>query len=305
MKRFVIRIILLSLIVLAIDTAFGYAFNYLQSHSKGGATHRMEYIANSMTDSILIMGSSRAIHHYDPRIFVDSLDLSSYNCGLNGMGIIYNYGQYCLFKERHVPKIIIYDICDQFDLLTKVPNDRYLDGLRPYYDRVSIDSIFYSIDKTEKYKMMSQMRKYNGHFTSLVLYYLRPNNDYILGFKPLKGQMAYEPQKSKEENAIILDSIKIKYLEKLIHETRENGTKLIFCISPTYGGADEITYQSVMDLAKANEIPVLNHYNDSSFILKKEYFKDSYHLNEAGAQEYTKTIVKEIREITHKHPTTD
>lgn len=297
MKKFILRICLFGLLVFIMDTAFGYIFKFLQSHSKGGETYRQEYIANTMRDSILIMGSSRAIHHYDPRVFVDSLGLSSYNCGLGGNGIIFNYGEYCLFKNRYVPKVILYDLYDQFDLIAGLPNERYINALRMYYDKEDIDSVFLAVDRTEKYKMLSKMRRYNGRFISVLSNFMRSKKNDILGYEPLKGQLNYELTKQDRMDNVIYDTLKLKYLRNLISETESKGTKLMFCISPIYGGGDESIYNPIKELAKKENIPFLSYYNDSSFIFRKEYFKDSKHLNSEGAEEYSKKIIKEIREI--------
>ena len=160
MKKFLFKILLLSIIIFVTDKSIGCIFKFLQHHSKGGDTGTMEYIANNMNEDILIFGSSRAIHHYDPRIIADSLLESCYNCGRDGNGIIFSYGMYQLFKDRYTPKVIIYDIMDEYDLL-KNDNEKYLDWLRYYYNKSEIDSIFITVNSNEKYKMISQMRRYN------------------------------------------------------------------------------------------------------------------------------------------------
>jgi len=50
-------------------------------------------------------------------------------------------------------------------------------------------------------------------------------------------------------------------------------------------------------LAKEEKVPLLNHYTDKCFTTKKEYFKDSYHLNHIGATAYTKMIAGEIKQL--------
>lgn len=294
MKKFIIRILILFLIVYVVDWTCGHFFRYLQLHTKGGVTGRMEYIANDMTDSVLILGSSRAIHHYDPRIIIDSLGLSTYNCGKDGNGIIYNYGQYCLFRERYSPKIIIYDLIGEFDLIKKYPNERFLGGLRPYYDYKGIDSIFIEVDSLERYKMMSQIRRYNGSFISIIYNFFCSRRDDILGYIPLKDTMDYEPERNDYGERINYDTLKLTYLEKLINDTKKDRIKLIFALSPIYGGGDTAVYQYVINLAAKYEIQFINQYNDTSIIFNKQFFNDSFHLNEFGATEYTKKIVKEI-----------
>ena len=93
------------------------------------------------------------------------------------------------------------------------------------------------------------------------------------------------------------DSVKIKYMRKLIHEARRKGTKIIFCISPRYGTTPNSDLDPIIKLAKEENVPLLNHYTDKRFTTKKKFFEDSFHLNRVGATAYTKMIVGEIKRL--------
>lgn len=297
MKRLIIKLTMFFLTLVIVDFFFGEVFKYFQTHSKGGATYRMEYIANKMKDEIVIMGSSRAIHHYDPRILQDSLGLTSFNCGLGGNGIIYNYGQYRIFKERYAPQILIYDIYDQYDLVKGLPNERYIDGLRLYYEKMGIDSVFMSVDSMERYKMLSQMRRFNGKFISVFSNFLYGHETEMNGYVPLEGRMNYEPKKNTESFGIEYDNLKLHYLRRLINESKSQGAKLIFAISPRYGGSNDSVYRLIKEIAMKEGLMFLDYYNDSTIVFNRSYFKDSGHLNEVGATVYTKKILKDIEQV--------
>lgn len=257
MKKFIAKIILLLVILFFVDELTGHLFKYMQYHSKGGDTGRMTYIADSMNEDILIFGSSRAIHHYDPKILEDSLQLSCYNCGRDGNGIIFSYGMYRLFRDRYSPKIIIYDVIQNFDLIDEGNNEKYLDWLRYFYDKPGIDSIFADIDRSERYKMIPQMRRYNGKFIQITSDYIRPQQSDIKGYRPLEGIMKYEPIESNtsSKKSIRIDENKLKYFKMLIKDCKERNTKLIFMVSPKYKGNEDNTYKVIMQLAKAENIP--------------------------------------------------
>ncbi len=296
MKKFLFKILLLSIIIFVTDKSIGCIFKFLQHHSKGGDTGRMEYIANNMNEDILIFGSSRAIHHYDPRIIADSLLESCYNCGRDGNGIIFSYGMYQLFKDRYTPKVIIYDIMDEYDLL-KNDNEKYLDWLRYYYNKSEIDSIFITVNSNEKYKMISQMRRYNYKFLQIISDYIHPQQFDIKGYRPLDGTIKYEPKEiNKESNEPIqYDDLKFKYFKSLIKECKRKGTKLIFMVSPKYKGNEKQSYEAIIQLAKNENVPFFYHYNDDEISSNKNYFEDSMHMNKYGAEKYTKKIIKEIK----------
>lgn len=296
MKNFIFKILLLIVFLLIIDKSIGIIFQFMQHHSKGGDTGRMEYIVNRMNQDILIFGSSRAIHHYNPQIIEDSLQMSCYNCGKDGHGIIFSYGMYRLFKDRYVPKAIIYDVIDIFDLINEDNNEKYLDELRYYYNKPGIDSIFINVDKNEKYKMISQMRRYNYKFIQVASDYISPKQQDIKGYRPLEGTIKYKPIKNNNSNkSIQYDNFKLEYFKLFIKDCKEKGTKLIFMVSPQYKGEKKQSYEAIIQLAKEENIPFFDHYNDNEISSNKKYFKDSMHLNKYGAEKYTKKIINEIK----------
>lgn len=127
--------------LVGLDLLSGFIFREMTNKAKGGDTARNEYIAHKVDAPILIFGSSRAIHHYVPKIFRDSLGIDCYNCGQDGMGIILFYGRYKMITQRYIPKVIVYDVLSGFDL-EQGDNYSYIGWLKPYYDIPGIDSIF-------------------------------------------------------------------------------------------------------------------------------------------------------------------
>ena len=119
-----------------------------------------------------------------------------------------------------------------------------------------------------------------------------------LGYIPLDGTMEHQPKPySAEYTNQEPDSVKLKYMRKLIHDAQTKGTKVILCISPRYGASPNGDLDPIIKLAKEEQVPLLNHYTDKRFTTKKEYFKDSFHLNRIGATAYTKMIASEIKPL--------
>lgn len=295
MRKFIQRIIIFIIAIVLLDQLAGWGLNYLQNHAVGGDTGRNNYICNQTQENILIFGSSKAIHHYDPRIVEDSLHMSCYNCGNDGNGIILLYGRYKMIKERYTPKIILYDVTSGFDLVQN-DNHKYIDWLRPYYNRQGIDSLFWSVDYTERYKMLSQMYRYNSKILQLIADNFAPQQQDIKGYRPINKVMEYEPEIKSNDTPLQYDSLKLFYLEQLIKEC--NGkTQLIFFISPQYKKTKSDEYQPLSNLCKRYNVPLLNHNNDEEFIYSKDYFYDSVHLNEKGATIYTKKIIDELKKM--------
>jgi hypothetical protein len=134
MKNSISKIVLFFVIVAVIDICFGKGMDYMHAHAKGGITREMNDVCLNSQYEVLVMGSSRAHHHYVPEIFTDSLGISCYNTGKDGNGIILMYGIYQMVSNRYKPSLIIYDIAKGFDIYKNSidkDNTRYVSLLKP------------------------------------------------------------------------------------------------------------------------------------------------------------------------------
>lgn len=299
MKKFVIKVFCFLLIMFILDRGFGFAMNFLKEHAKGGYVGHHNHIIKETSEEILVFGSSRAIHHYNPRILQDTLGMSCYNCGQDGNGIILFYGWWQLMRERHLPQYVIYDVNPEFDLL-KGDNIKYLGWLRSEYDNDSIKSIFDEIDFTEKYKMQSMMYRYNSKFLQFITDYLHPvyqiSED---GFLPMVGEM--DKMKLKEPVMdIIFDNVKIQYLKRLSKDVTKAGCKLVFVASPIWYGKDEICFEPLKEICKEYDIPFYNYSKDSIFVKNDSMFRDGNHLNEKGADVFTSILAHQLQSVINR-----
>lgn len=298
MKKFLLQIVLFLAILYIIDRVAGYTFSYMSRHSKGGYVKHHNYITDGVNEDLLIFGSSRAIHHYNPQIIEDSLHLSCYNCGQDGNGILLYYGWWQIIKEHYLPKVIIYDVTTSFDLTVGEDNHKYLGWLKESYERAKVRDIFEDVDKTEKIKMMSQMYRYNSKFHQIAADFIYPL--YVVkanGFLPLQGEVEIMRIKKKEtdspENQIQFDPLKISYLNKFVDEAE--GVKLIFVVSPMWYGIIPETLEPIKNICQERGIPFVDFSNDPKYVHNNEYFKDGSHLNARGADEFTHDLVVELK----------
>ena len=295
MKKFLLKIALFFAFLFVIDRVAGYTFSYMSEHSKGGYVKHHNYITDGVHEDLLVFGSSRAIHHYDPQIISDSLGLSCYNCGQDGNGILLFYGWWQIIKEHHHPKVIIYDITPGFDLNAGDDNHKYLGWLKELYERANVSDIFEDVDKTEKFKMMSQMYRYNSKFHQIAADFVYPL--YVVkanGFLPLQGEVdMMRIKKSQAKTKVQFDPLKISYLNKFIDEA--DGVKLIFAVSPMWYGIDTEDLAPIRDICHKRHIPFIDFSNDSKYVHNNAYFKDGTHLNARGADEFTRDLMMELR----------
>lgn len=273
------------------------AIKYLQEHAKGGLVGRRNYILDHSKEEILIFGSSRALHHYNPQIIEDSLGLSCLNCGIEGMGMPMFYGWWTIIKERYKPKLIVYDLTPGYDLYVGEDNHKYLRDLKERYDMPGISDIFERVDKTERIKMMSYMYRYNSVFMQILGDYVHPRvNTGEKGYLPIEEEFDPMLTRQQETNNTSIDSLKSAFVELFIRDIRnERDTKIVIALSPIWYIKPFDNLEWLLKICKENEVPLLDYSMNSRFNLNNSFFRDGVHLNSNGADEYTRELVKEIK----------
>lgn len=296
MKKFLINIAIFFAIVAFVDVSLGKIFHYLQWNIAGGRTGKEYYACKKANEDILIMGSSRAAHHYDSQIISDSLGMSCFNAGEDGNGIIMQYGRWKMISERYTPKLIIYDICSIYDV-EENDNMAYVDRLKPYCGDQAVRDYVTGLYPLERLKLFSKMYCYNYKFFE-ILSDCRSTYDLVNGYSPLEGHMlqSIADRPMVKKNNLKEDNIKIKYLENLIKEADQKGTSIVFAISPSWRGGqyDISAFSTIIELAERYSIPFYN-YIGSSICNNADYFKDSYHLNKKGASFFSQDLSRQLK----------
>lgn len=300
MKKFILKILLLFAIVAVGDVIFGICMDHVYKSVKSGGQGRSNHIANEVKADIVVFGSSRAIHHYNTLLMQDSLGMTTYNCGEEGNGILLDYGRLLMLKKRYTPKIIIVDITPSFDLL-KSSDGLNMEWLRPFYDYDGIKELFHDFDSNERYKMLSSTYKYNSFFFMRIASYLSGNElvEKENGFIPTKGFMNPKKKNILKDLPIEYDSLKVEYLQKFI--SLANDSKLYFIISPVWYDlrtkrAEET--KLLKDICEEKDIPLIDFTYDTKYIGNDSLFLNGTHLNGKGADEFSKDVVKIIRQST-------
>lgn len=297
MKRFLINIAIFFAIVTVVDLSLGKMFHYIQ-FTAGGRTGAEYYVCEKANEDVIIMGSSRASHHYVPEMISAKLGKSCFNAGQDGNGIIMQYGRWKLLSKRHAPILLIYDITTDFDLLAN-DNARYIDRLKPFCGDRSVKDYVSTIFPMENYKLLSNLYCYNYKFIEMSFDYIR-NGDYMAtrGYLPLSGHIrseVVERQAEEKERSFVTDAMKMHYLEQLVKEAKEMGTQVVLVVSPSWrgGGYTAEAFSLVRQLAERYGVQFYE-YIDSEYCDNPDLFEDSSHLNDVGAREFTMDFISRL-----------
>ena len=297
MKKYLLKIVLFFGVVAVMDVGFGLACEWLQAHAKGGRMKSVRQTALVQESDIVVMGSSRAHHHYVPSILTDSLGLSVYNAGVDGNGIVLASGLYDMMAKRYTPKVIIYDVEPAFDINVYAEdgnNTRYIGWLRPYFADKQVREIITAVDPSERYKNLSGMFRYNSKIVDLLKDQLVMSDYAKDGFAPLKGEMDSEPKIQEKSIAAVQDTLKLKMMEEFISRLSRTETKLIMLASPKYGALSSEVFNPIKEICNRYGVAFWDYYSDTQF-QKMDYFKEPMHLNEKGSREFTAYLAERLK----------
>lgn len=298
MKKFVLKATLFVLTMVLVDFLSGLLFSELNSHAKGGNTRLNYYLANECDADVLVMGSSRALHHYVPQI-VDSLGGKAYNLGGDGMGVILSLGRYRLCAENKIPKIVILDI-SSFDYV-KDDKSKYLKFLRPYGDREKIRNIISQIGEPFlQLKMMSNMYRNTSRIIHNIGDLFVQENLNYRGYKPIfkTCQNCDETTVFVDDSSFVLDSVKLNIFDQFVNEVSRHGAKLYLSVSPVYSFSRvdklPILYAYAEELSKKYNVPLINNFFVQGISDDANLFSDATHLNNDGAIAFSHKFIKDV-----------
>ena len=72
--------------------------------------------------------------------------------------------------------------------------------------------------------------------------------------------------------------------------------KIIFVASPTWYGSSNDTYLPIKKTCYRRNTPFVDYSTDKKYIHHYKYFKDGTHLNAIGADEFTKDLIKDLKQ---------
>lgn len=296
---FFFRILIFCLLLVLTDLLLGTFFQSFYKSSRYGILGRQVYCFSRSDEDMLILGPSTASHNYVPSILGDSLGISCYNAGSDGMAVYYHYAVLSNYKGARKPQLVVYDLStlDWYKSNTLTFTlEAALDRLSPHYGEIpELDTLFALNGQTEKVKQYSSMYRFNSKLVQLIKCHWIPSYE-DAGYEALQDVMPVNAVMEVHEGGGVEEKEKIQYLQKLIDYTKVHHIRLIMVISPKYYRLQQDDYRLGKEIAARNNIPVIDLMNAPE-LMKPEYFADEAHLNDRGARLFTALVGKEIRKM--------
>ena len=299
-KNTIVFLVVLVAVFGVVDFVFGKAAQKLLFGMPAAPNElaRRNYVINRSDEECLILGSSRAAHHYNPSIIQDSLNLTVYNAGLDGHGISYADGVIKARIQRSLPSLIILE-CSSIELQHSWLSS--INSLKPYYSKYpSILEFSQSVNgNNEKIKSKFAFYRFNSTLLPMIKTYFSKQEDKQKGFVPLDNSVSkvIVNDIQKESSIERIDSVSNIVLADFIATCKNRGINLVICYSPILGNVkDEAMLLS--NRFQELDVPFLDFSDDSTFINHPNLlFKDNTHLNKDGADIYSRIVAHKIKGI--------
>lgn len=249
---------------------------------------------------LLIFGASRACHGYITSIFEDSLKMTSYNVGRDGLNIFYQLAMLKSILKRHTPKIIILDNIGNFEKY-QLSYDR-LSALLPYYrTHEEIRDIVRLKSRFERIKLLSEIYPFNSLLGKIILgntVVSKKNDVDNKGYVPYYSKWTGRLESLDKFHFGALDSAKINAFHEFLNLSKSAGAEVFVFYSPIHikiknDKDDEICKV----LCDDNHVPYFNYSNDTAFLNYSYLFKDNSHLNHDGAVVFSQLVARKVKNV--------
>jgi hypothetical protein len=296
-KKFLKNLCILCTIIFLLDRSLGFVMQYFYEKQTQGETAITTYAIEKAKEDIIIFGSSRASHHYDCRIFRDSLGLSAFNTGKDGMSIIYASTILPLIIERHKPKLIFLDVNpEELSFRAgKEGQDLLISTLLPYASRYrKIRETISENNKIELIKsQISKLYAYNSFIIPIIQHYMHIGLTNFNGYVPLSGSHTSVGETSiVQKNHLVIDSFILKKFEDFLSQVKAANVNMKIIISPIL--MHNSTVQVAIMQSLANKYGY-DFWDYSQAINDPKLFYDNLHLNAQGAVAFSKLIVTRFK----------
>lgn len=307
MKRLLFSLLALLAILFAVDRLLG---RELAVRFRVSPSDEADAIGRGIAARapVLICGSSRARHHYDPDTLAARLGVSAWNLGLDGQfGPYYPYAVAEMALRRYTPKLWILEVDERAfaggDPLAS------LNVLLPYArEDAAVAELVNRRSRYEWLKRLSDIYPYN----SLVLNLFVPSSGLTRrGYEPMDGvlspldTLAAGPAVNREAEASdappAMNPLKLHYLRKMIGDLESRGVTVLAVRSPRFlRSAAERDRERRAGRRVAQVLDSLGvRFIDLSALTcpalgAPGLFRDPSHLNRVGATRFTEIVADSI-----------
>ncbi len=302
-RKFIWKIIIISSFLILIDKGLGAILRYYYFKIRHGEQGRTTYAIDSCVSNTVILGSSRAAHHYVSAVISGILNTTCYNAGKDKQRLIYCQAMLEMLYKRYSPKIIILDL----NPTAFENNENGLDELSvllPYYSsHPEMRSIVNERNRFEWAKTFSDLYRFNSLPLKILFNNLskqRDAND-TSGYVPLIIHKEIIPEKPDSLLASYpVDSNIVNCFKAIIKITKDHDSRLFVVVSPIYYllPADLKTMEIARSVCENEKIAFMDYSQSPIFLTHGQgMFLDMGHLNDSSAYLFSEILSRDLKKL--------
>jgi hypothetical protein len=302
----VIALTTVVLVILTIPLRQGFQHYYQLEQDK-----LKEIISGTGKFDYLFIGSSRTYYHVHPKIIDSSLNVNSFNAGLDGARLTeINMVLKCYLAVHQKPAYIVADIStNSFDI-----NRAPIFNPNIYYPFLNSPIVYKTISR---YKRAGLLR-------ALPFLRVAEWDEYLKAgaFKGSIGKSPIIPRNFKGYLESGNDTIKFPFkrfyqtsdfpvrpegimlLEEIIKLCSDNGVKLVLTYAPVYYQDSSVInpgfFTTLRSISEKYQIPFLD-YRELQLNKNHLVFRDEHHLNTSGAEMYSRILADDLRNLDRRN----
>jgi hypothetical protein len=306
MKKFIINctLFIIPIILISLPLDFYYSNKLKNTNECTGEFEVWNDIFDeNINCEIAIYGSSRAWVHINPDIVEDSLNLKTYNFGIDGHNFwLQNLRHQKIMKNNKKPQLIIYSV-DIFTLQKR----KELFNMNQFMPYMLWDFEIYNSTKSyvgfsilDYFIPILRFRHRSDIFTSKQTSIHPFRNKGFKGMEKEWNNDLDNARKITNSYTITLDTTSVKLFNNFIKTCKSENIDIILVYTPEYiEGQEYVSNRSDIiglytKLARSNDLLFFD-YSDSDLCKDKKYFYNSSHLNAIGADIFSKTFISDLK----------
>ena len=280
-----------------LDFAVGKLGDYIITKlpDNSGQIAKGFYRMNRLNTDIVILGSSRGLHHYVTAALKDSVNqytngsYTAFNASIRGKKIDCNSCAAESIMDRYPPKLLIFEVTEYE--LSGGNIDTDMDFLAPLYTsnrfaKQYIDSLVWK----KRIKYLSGFYRYNWKIPQIASSFFLQNEE--TGYEPVFHVMDHIPE-SQAEDPVVINKHSLHHFCQVLKTAKEKKINLIVVTSPCFRSG--IHNATLPDLCAQYGIPYIDMRNLELFNLHPEFFQDPLHLNDNGAHIFTGILFDKLK----------
>ena len=306
MKKFITRILLFAIILLALAIL---ADIFLSKQFYETTDYRYavwnDILKGNMDNDIIIMGSSRSWVQISPQILDSVLRTNTYNIGMDGSCIDRQIAMYKIYRKYNKkPKLIIQNVDWLATLQNGTHTDYLLEQYYPYFYNADMREFVIPVERFDFFDLYIPLLRYY-RYTNMkeTIEMIRGLSNPEWGVEKGYKGMERKWNGSKLEN---VDSLYFEYdqssLEEFcdyLSECKKDSIQVIFVYTPAYvEGVQKVVnmsdfYNLFDSVANEYNVVVLDYLNNE-ICSDKAYFYNAMHLNKHGAEKFSQILAHDI-----------